>query len=375
MSKLVCHMGKYSRGNVFGIQKHNQRQNKNYSNENVDLKKTHLNYDLANDSTIKYLNRVDEIIKKNRTNTDRAVRKDAVVFVDTVVSSDKEFFNNLSPQETRRFFEESYKYLESKVGEDNIVAAKVHMDENTPHMHFSFVPMNEDGSLSAKKKINRNFLREIQDEFPKVLRNQGFSIQRGMEKGLKKHLEPLEFKKKQIEKEEMEIDKIALENQKKFKKVENVAKGLSKTEEHIRGVLGKLEGISAEKGLLGGKLKLSQEDYSILISLAKTGESKLIENLQLKSHINELANKINHLDSKLKDKSLDDEILRSRISDYEHIQRQNNLLRNENKKLKKSFETVEKAIDNLDLTDKVNKEIQSIVKKEIKMRRSHDLEL
>ncbi|WP_252236187.1 hypothetical protein, partial [Clostridium sp. ZS1] len=138
---------------------------------------------------------------------------------------------------------------------------------------------------------------------------------------------------------------------------------------------GKLEGISAEKGLLGGKLKLSQEDYSILISLAKTGESKLIENLQLKSHINELANKVNDLNSKLESKSLNDEILKSKLSNYDNIQRQNNLLRNENKKLEKSFKTVEKAIDNLDLTDKVNKEIQAIVKKEIKMRRSHDLEL
>ncbi|WP_252220052.1 MobV family relaxase, partial [Clostridium sp. CMCC3678] len=155
MSKLVCHMGKYSRSNVFGIQKHNQRENKKYSNENVDLEKTHLNYDLSNAEKIRYLNQVDEIIKNNRTNTDRAVRKDAVVFVDTVVGSDKEFFNNLSPQETRKFFEESYKYLESKVGNENVVSATVHMDENNPHMHFSFVPINEDGSLSAKKKINR----------------------------------------------------------------------------------------------------------------------------------------------------------------------------------------------------------------------------
>lgn len=367
-------MGKYSRGNVFGIQKHNQRENKNYSNENVDLKKIHLNYDLANDSTIKYLNRVDEIIKKNRTNIDRAVRKDAVVFVDTVVSSDKEFFNNLSSQEIRRFFEESYKYLESKVGEDNIVAAKVHMDENTPHMHFSFVPMNEDGSLSAKKKINRNFLREIQDEFPKVLKSQGFDIERGMEKTLKKHLEPLEFKKEQIKQDQIKIQELEYESKDKFNRLYNKLDNLSKSEEHIKCVLGKLEGISVEKGLLGGKLKLSHEDYSVLISLAKTGASKLVENLQLQSNVNKLMNKINELDCKLKNKALDEEILSSRISDYEHIQRHNNLLRNENKKLKNSFERVETAINNLDLVEKVNKEIQVIRKKEIKKTKSYDFE-
>ena len=32
MSYMVCHFGKYKLGNVFGLQKHNQRENENYSN-------------------------------------------------------------------------------------------------------------------------------------------------------------------------------------------------------------------------------------------------------------------------------------------------------------------------------------------------------
>ena len=32
MSYMVCHFGKYKSGNVFGLQKHNQRENENYSN-------------------------------------------------------------------------------------------------------------------------------------------------------------------------------------------------------------------------------------------------------------------------------------------------------------------------------------------------------
>ena len=30
MSYLVCYSGKYKSSNVFGLQKHNQRENKNY---------------------------------------------------------------------------------------------------------------------------------------------------------------------------------------------------------------------------------------------------------------------------------------------------------------------------------------------------------
>lgn len=53
MSYLVCHFEKYKSANVFGIQKHNQRENENYSNKDVDKAKTPLNYDLINQSNIK----------------------------------------------------------------------------------------------------------------------------------------------------------------------------------------------------------------------------------------------------------------------------------------------------------------------------------
>jgi hypothetical protein len=253
-------MGKYTRGNVGGLQKHNQRENKNYGNENIDITKSNQNYDLQNHENIKYLNKIDSIIKENRS-SDKAVRKDAIVYVDTVVGSDKEFFNNLSDQEKRKFFEQSYEYLKNKVGEKNIVSATVHMDETkgvggSPHMHFSFVPMNADGTLSAKKKINRNFLREIQDEFPKVLKNKGFNIERGMENSTKKHLEPLEFKKQQIQKDIQQVNK----------QIEGLEKRINiNTKDIKKGLLGykseDVESLIAENKSL--KLKLGSCTYNL----------------------------------------------------------------------------------------------------------------
>ena len=48
-------------------------------------------------------------------------------------------------------------------GEDNVVAAWVHMDEPNarPHMHFDFVPVTEDGRLSAKDIMSRTHLRQM----------------------------------------------------------------------------------------------------------------------------------------------------------------------------------------------------------------------
>lgn len=50
---MVCHFGKYKSGNVFGLQKHNQRENENYSNIDIDKARTPLNYDLINKKDIK----------------------------------------------------------------------------------------------------------------------------------------------------------------------------------------------------------------------------------------------------------------------------------------------------------------------------------
>ena len=63
MSYMVCHFGKYKSGNVFGLQKHNQRENKNYSNMDIDKARTPLNYDLVNQGNINYLKRVKSIIE------------------------------------------------------------------------------------------------------------------------------------------------------------------------------------------------------------------------------------------------------------------------------------------------------------------------
>ncbi len=367
-------MGKFTRGNVSGLQKHNQRENKNYGNENVDITKSHLNYDLQNQERIRYLSKIDNIIKENRT-SDKAVRKDAIVYVDTVVGSDKEFFKKLSPEDTRRFFEQSYEYLQKKVGEKNVVSAVVHMDETkgvggSPHMHFSFVPMNEDGTLSAKKKINRNFLREVQDEFPRYMKERGFDIERGMENSTRKHLEPLEFKKQELKKD---IEK-ARQQQETFKekyaamkeniktKAEDIQKAsdkLSKVEEHIKGVTGKLDRIEVKKGLFSDKLTISEQDYSTLVNLAKAGEGKYLENLQLKAKVGNLEEQLERAKNT---KSLDEHRKDIRIQQLEGVKSKYMELSETHEKMDRNFNLLKKAVRNLgeETVEKVNTEIKAI---------------
>jgi chromosome segregation ATPase len=67
----------------------------------------------------------------------------------------------LPPEEYRAFFESGYKFLSERYREENVVGAYVHMDETQPHMHFAWVPVTEDGRLSAKSVVNQNELKQL----------------------------------------------------------------------------------------------------------------------------------------------------------------------------------------------------------------------
>ena len=45
------------------------------------------------------------------------------------------------PESVLEYFNESYRFLSNIVGKENVVYAGVHFDEDTPHMHFYFLPV------------------------------------------------------------------------------------------------------------------------------------------------------------------------------------------------------------------------------------------
>lgn len=198
MSLLVLHMDKFKKDAIRGIQSHNRRERESHSNPDIDYGKSPGNYELCENPGHNYTqaiqNRIDDLLMV------KAIRKDAVHMCGLVVSSDKAFFDQLNPDETKRFFEESAKYLTEFVGKENVISAMVHMDEKTPHMHFLHVPITKDGRLCAKDIYTKAALKKLQNELPKFLQERGFRIERGIEQkqgAAKKHLDTNEFKQQQ----------------------------------------------------------------------------------------------------------------------------------------------------------------------------------
>ena len=207
MSMIVARMQKMKAENLIGIGNHNQRKTKNHSNPDIDTSLSELNYDLVN-RTDNYKKDIEKFINENKSTT-RAVRKDAVLINEWIITSDRKFFENLSDEDTKKFFISAKEYFAENFGEENIRYATVHLDESTPHLHMGIVPFDKDKKLSAKRVFNREALRNVQEDLPKLLQEKGFDIERGLEGSDRKNLTVPEFKKlKEAEKEiERAIDR------------------------------------------------------------------------------------------------------------------------------------------------------------------------
>lgn len=81
-------------------------------------------------------------------------RKDAGVMDQMIITSGPEFFESLGWQrgmgmtsEMKIFFQDAYNWAVAQVGYEgsdrNILAATVHLDETTPHMHIAYIPIAE----------------------------------------------------------------------------------------------------------------------------------------------------------------------------------------------------------------------------------------
>lgn len=144
------------------LEAHHERQKERYaSNPDIDVSRSRYNFHI-----VKPEGRYYHIIQRRIEQTGCRTRRDSTRFVDTLVTASPEFFKDKPPKEVAAFFRCAADFLTERVGRENIVSAVVHMDEKTPHMHLTFVPLTRDNRLSAKEILgNRGKLTKWQDDF------------------------------------------------------------------------------------------------------------------------------------------------------------------------------------------------------------------
>ena len=129
----MAHLTKYSMGSVRAILEHDTRTaNHSYKNPDIDRSKTHLNYSFV-DSTLTAQERLEKRLSEVKVQK----RKDVNVLASWIVTLP----TNYKPEEERLFFTTVNEFLTEKYGKDNVISSDVHLDETTPHLHFTFVPV------------------------------------------------------------------------------------------------------------------------------------------------------------------------------------------------------------------------------------------
>lgn len=372
--------------NTTGIQKHVQRENNNYSNEDIQQELTQENYDLVNEEPINFNDEIEKKIEERYT-VNRAIRKDAVKHIDGIVTTDKDYFDDLTLEQTRDYFNDSLDFIKDEYGEDNILYATVHMDEATPHMHFGVVPITDDGRLSAKQMLgNKKAFTDFQNRYNEHMNCKGYNLERGESKHItgakheemntykqktnyhkqemerqQKEVELLKDKKQSIEKEMNEkitSSKVHIDDlQNKYKELgemyqkdkERLEKPLNVEYEQETKVEG---GLFNKEEVQTGNVVLKESDLNELLEQSESANRILerYEDLNNGTEMTKLRNEIDDLKQNL-DKAVefheeDEQEIKQLHSENKRLKNENRSLRTENKKQVEVINRVKDAFHN-----------------------------
>ena len=180
----MAHVEPYKMSAVAPMVGHYNREaerERGYERENIDLSRTHLNYavteteapklfiepDLLGLSNVRgnealaraVKARIAEAVADHEKAAKRAVRKDANVMMDWVITAPED----LPKDREQDFFRAFLGFLRDRYGAENVPGVFVHLDEHRPHGHAPLIPVL-DGRLRASQMVDRADLRTFHDD-------------------------------------------------------------------------------------------------------------------------------------------------------------------------------------------------------------------
>lgn len=350
MSYAIIRNTKYKRENLKGIYRHNERKNKNYSNANIDKEKSYLNYSIKSP---RYSYEKEFDLMREKYKLKGQIKVVSNIACEYIITSDKEFFETIGEEETKRYFETAYQFVTQykDLGEQYIMSAKVHMDEETPHMHLIFLPVvhtkDKEGNDIDKLACSefwkaKDSYRQLQNAFYNYMASNNFELERGLPKeetgrehiDLKEYKEITNFDKT---KEKLQNIKLELPDVPNLEDI-NVNRLSKKRDEKI------LEEIIKPKDNLINDLYqdnlILQQELSRQAKIVEKAEKYQKEREKIMADNEELHNQVNSIKVEYKEKEFDLEWkYKSKIKSLE---KENKHL---HKILDKFYETVEKFIE------------------------------
>lgn len=140
------------------------------------------------DMTAEIQKKIDLVNEDKRSHGKRALRCDAVTGIEMIEKPPMEYMEHLSREEQIRFLKDSGDTMDQILKEWNpnwITMARVlHFDEfggKSPHAHRIVVPLTKDKdgllSFNAKAEFNLKFFTFVNKEYPKRMREKGYTVE------------------------------------------------------------------------------------------------------------------------------------------------------------------------------------------------------
>ena len=319
MGYAVLHMEKTS-GTDAAMSAHIERTIKP---KNADESRTHLNRELitfpdgVENRTQSIQHRLDTagLTRKIGNNQVRAIR---VLLTGT--HEDMERITNEGRLD--EWCDDNLKYLADTFGRENIVSAVLHMDEQTPHIHATVIPIvtgerrkagqeEQNGKKKYRKKnpqdvrlcaddvMARHRLKHYQDTYAQAMNKYG--LQRGVDGSLAKHISTMQYYKELVEQQDSLQENIETllgleeEAQKKLKKVKGEIDVQKMKGAAVNATTAIADGVSS---LLGGSKvkKLEAENEGLkqdIANLQRQVQAEQREQTKMEHRHNSEINKIN----------------------------------------------------------------------------------
>ena len=296
----ILRFAKYKGPEISNIEAHNERTKEEYaSNPDIDKSRSHLNFHLVTPQRKYRAEAEKQIAERQIKDAGCRTRSDSVRLVEALVTATPEFFKGKKKADIEAYFQEALDFIREHQDPKTIISAVVHMDEKTPHMHLSFVPLTEDGRLSAKEIVgNKKKLTWWQDEFWKHMVEKYTDLERGEAASMtgREHIPPRLFKEAaHLTRQAKQITDL-LENTNFF----NAGKNTDKAVELLQKFFPTMENFQTQV-----------RKYDKAISFLKS------DNVSLKRQTQDLSRQVKEVTSSSIRKKMDDARLRA---DYENLQ-------------------------------------------------------
>ncbi len=281
------------------LEAHHERQKEKYaSNPDIDTERSKYNFHIVKPEGSYY-----HFIQKRIEQAGCRTRKDSTRFVDTLITASPEFFQWKSPKEVQEYFKRAAEFMINRIGRENIISAVVHMDERTPHMHLTFVPLTEDNRLCAKEILgNRANLTKWQDDFFTYMVEKYPDLERGESASVtgRKHIPARLFKQAvSLSKQAKAIEAVlsSINPLNAGKKKDEVLEMLKKWFPQMENFTGQLK---KYKVTINNLLE-ENEKIEARAKASETGKMKdTLERAKLKSELENMQQLINNLPPDLK---------------------------------------------------------------------------